>query len=67
LAREIFGDDSLITAVIMINYAVLHKAVKRPFEAGAMNQQGQDAYRRSSLRNVQTIDVEELRHGGSAR
>jgi tetratricopeptide (TPR) repeat protein len=60
LARETFGKDNRVTAATMISYAVVLRAVKRAPEAEAMNREGNDAYRRSSLRNNQTVDVQEL-------
>ena len=67
LARQIFGDDNRMTAVLMINYAVVLKALKRNSEAAAINHEGQEAYRRISLRNARTTDVEELKNVGSGR
>ena len=63
LARDIFGEDSRATAMIMVNYATVLRALKRPSEAQAMNRRGQQALERASVPGRETVDVEELSAG----
>jgi tetratricopeptide (TPR) repeat protein len=63
LARELFGEDNRFTAVIMMNYAVVLRNLQRSPEADVLHKKGQDAYRRASLSNGQTVDVRELATG----
>jgi tetratricopeptide (TPR) repeat protein len=60
LATELYGEDNRNTARIMLNYAeLLHKNKETP-AAEAMKAKGTDAYRRSMIRENQTVDMDQL-------
>lgn len=62
LAREILGSEARVTGLLQLNYAQVLQSLNRTTEAKAMKHGGADVYRRASLRDDRTIDVELLRN-----
>lgn len=62
LAREILGSEARVTGLLQLNYAQVLQSLNRTTEAKAMKHEGADVYRRASLRDDRTIDVELLRN-----
>jgi tetratricopeptide (TPR) repeat protein len=59
-ARIVYGEDTRLTAKIMMNYAAALRASRQNPKAAQMEQQAQAMFRRTLLRDGATVDVADL-------
>jgi tetratricopeptide (TPR) repeat protein len=64
LSREVLGEENRVTAIILLNYASVLRALHRP-EAESVARKGREVYRRTLPRDSQIVDVQELGAGSS--
>jgi hypothetical protein len=60
-AAKQFGEDSLFTARIMLNYARVLREDKRSLASEAMQKKGAEALRRALVRDSATVDIQDLK------
>jgi tetratricopeptide (TPR) repeat protein len=60
LATDLYGEENRRTAMIMLNYAAILRSTNDQQGAAELEAKARNAYRESTRRDAQTVDVRDL-------